>query len=461
MRAFALLFLALIAFGINSYCATAALPAHWFGDKQEMPSLAPMIEKTSPAVVNIATHSYVRQQDNPLLNDPFFRRFFNIPEQQHNRKQRRKQSLGSGVIIDARKGLILTNNHVIKGADEITVSLHSGRDFTAELVGSDPATDIALIKINAKKLTAIPLADSDKLRIGDFVVAIGNPFGLGQTVTSGIVSALGRSGLGIEHYENFIQTDASINPGNSGGALVNLRGELIGINTAIFSQGQAAGSVGIGFAIPSNLVQQISDQLLEYGEVQRAHLGVQMQDITPELADAFNLKDTRGAVVTLILPDSAAEKSGLLVGDVILSIDGNQMENANNLRNDVGLLRVGQTIRLDILRDGNQRTLKATVEKTPPKPSSQAPVHPKLLGATFGDLEESSPYYGKIEGVMTYSVEKGSAAWIVGLRPNDIIISINRTDVDDLATFKKLVRGDQQLLLNLIRNQRGMFLLLR
>jgi serine protease Do/serine protease DegQ len=460
MRILTIVLLALTVFSISSYCATAALPSHWFGNKQEMPSLAPMIEDVSPAVVNIATHSYVRQQDNPMLNDPFFRRFFNIPDQQ-TQKQRRKQSLGSGVIINARKGLILTNNHVIRGADEITVSLYNGQDYPAKLVGSDPATDVALIQIKANNLTALPLADSDTLRIGDFVVAIGNPFGLGQTVTSGIVSALGRSGLGIEHYENFIQTDASINPGNSGGALVNLRGELVGINTAIFSQGQAAGSVGIGFAIPSNLVQQISGQLLEFGEVQRAHLGVQMQDITPELAEAFDLKDTRGAVVTLIMPDSAAEKSGLLVGDVVIAIDGNRMENANNLRNDVGLLRIGQTITLDILRDGHRRTLKATVETTPQKQTSQAPVHPKLLGATFGDLEQSSPYYGKIDGIMTYSVEKGSAAWISGLRPNDIITSINRKEVNDLVSFKERVRGNQPLLLNLIRNQRGMFLLLR
>ncbi len=460
MRITAILLLALAAFGINSYCATAALPAHWFGDKQEMPSLAPMLENATPAVVNIATRSYIRQQDNPLLNDPFFRHFFNAPEQQRQ-KQRSKQSLGSGVIIDAKQGLVLTNNHVIQRADEITVSLHDGRSFQAELVGSDPATDVALIKISPKNLTSIPLANSDKLRVGDFVVAIGNPFGLGQTVTSGIVSALGRSGLGIEGYENFIQTDASINPGNSGGALVNLRGELVGINTAIFSQGQSSGSVGIGFAIPINLVQQITEQLLEHGEVQRAHLGVQMQDISPELAQAFDLDSTQGGVITRIFPGSAAEKAGLLVGDVIVAIDGNLMENANNLRNDVGLLRVGQTITLDIRRDGHRRTLKATVEAPPPSQTSQAPVHPKLLGATFGDIEDSSPYYGKIDGVMTYSVEKGSAAWIAGLRPNDLITSVNRKEVNDLASFKPLVRGNQQLLLNLIRNQRGLFLLLR
>ncbi|NOQ93480.1 MAG: trypsin-like serine protease, partial [Methylophaga sp.] len=275
--------------------AVAALPFSWFEGDEEMPSLAPMLEQSKPAVVNIATKSHVPIRDNPLLNDPFFRKFFNIPEQQP--RHRTKQSLGSGVIFDAKKGLVLTNNHVIHRADEITVSLTDGRSFQAELVGSDPATDVALIKIPAEHLSALPLADSDKLRVGDFVVAIGNPFGLGQTVTSGIVSALGRSGLGIEGYENFIQTDASINPGNSGGALVNLRGELVGINTAIFSPGQKAGNIGIGFAIPSNMVKQITDQLIEYGEVRRAHLGVQMQDINDELAKAFDIESDGGAVV--------------------------------------------------------------------------------------------------------------------------------------------------------------------
>ena len=260
----------LAALSLLFQVAHAALPSAWFSNNGEMPTLAPMLDQSKPAVVNIATISHVRVPNNPLMDDPFFRRFFNIPQQQQQPRHRTKQSLGSGVIFDAKQGLVLTNSHVIQRADEITVSLTDGRSFQAELVGSDPATDVALIKIPAEDLTALTLADSDQLRVGDFVVAIGNPFGLGQTVTSGIVSALGRSGLGIEGYENFIQTDASINPGNSGGALVNLRGELVGINTAIFSPGQRAGNIGIGFAIPSNTVKQISDQLIEYGEVKRA-----------------------------------------------------------------------------------------------------------------------------------------------------------------------------------------------
>jgi len=450
----------IIALGLLVQVAMAALPLSWFGDNDKMPTLAPMLEHSKPAVVNIATQSHVQIQDNPLLNDPFFRRFFNIPDEMQQPRQRTKQSLGSGVIFDAKKGLVLTNNHVIHHADEITVSLTDGRSFQAELVGSDPATDVALIKIPAEQLTALPLADSDKLRVGDFVVAIGNPFGLGQTVTSGIVSALGRSGLGIEGYENFIQTDASINPGNSGGALVNLRGELVGINTAIFSPGQRAGNIGIGFAIPSNMVKQITDQLIEYGEVRRANLGVQMQDITPELAKAFNIESEQGAVVTRIVKDSAADEAGLKIGDVITAIDGDRLVNADNLRNSIGLLMVGQTITLDVVRDGKHKTLKAKVKETP-KVEQQGSVHPQLSGATFGDIESSSPYYGRIKGVMIYSVKRNSPAWSAGLRANDIITSVNKQAVENLEDFKPLVHNSEQLLLNLTRNRQAMFLLLR
>lgn len=439
--------------------ASAALPFNWFGDKGEMPSLAPMLEQSKPAVVNISTKSYIRVQDNPLLNDPFFRRFFNIPEQQA--QQRTKQSLGSGVIYDAKKGLVLTNNHVIHRADEITVSLTDGRSFQAELVGTDPATDVALIKIPAVNLTALPLANSDQLRVGDFVVAIGNPFGLGQTVTSGIVSALGRSGLGIEGYEDFIQTDASINPGNSGGALVNLRGELIGINTAIFSLGQRAGNIGIGFAIPSNMVKQITVQLIKHGEVKRAYLGVQMQDINPDLAKAFDLDSEQGAVVTSVQPDSAAEEAGLKIGDIIIAIDDESLLSADSLRNSIGLLMVGETIKLDIVRDGKAQMLKATVKETNKQIADNA-VHPKLAGATFGDIEESSPYFGKIEGVAVYSIKRGSAAAQAGLRKGDIITSVNKQVIRSLVEFKPLAfNGGKQLLLNITRNRQAMFLILR
>ena len=449
----------LAALSLLFQVAHAALPSAWFSNNGEMPTLAPMLDQSKPAVVNIATLSHIRVRNNPLMDDPFFRRFLNIPQQRQPR-HRTKQSLGSGVIFDAKKGLVLTNSHVIQRADQITVSLTDGRSFQAELVGSDPATDVALIKIPAEDLTALTLANSDQLRVGDFVVAIGNPFGLGQTVTSGIVSALGRSGLGIEGYENFIQTDASINPGNSGGALVNLRGELVGINTAIFSPGQRAGNIGIGFAIPSNMVKQISDQLIEYGEVKRAYLGVQTQDITDELASAFNIPPGQGAVITSIQKGSAADEAGLQIGDVITSVDGQKLRSADSLRNTVGLLMVAQTINMDILRNGQNKTLKATVKEIK-KQTQQAPVHPKLSGASFGDIEPGSPHYGKINGVVVYDVKRSSPAWNAGLKTNDIITSVNKGKVISLEDFKKRVRNNGTLLFNLTRNRRAMFLILR
>ena len=266
----------------------AALPVAV--DGAPLPSLAPMLDRVTPAVVNIAAKSFVTVQQSPLLNDPFFRRFFRLPNQQ---RERATQSLGSGVIVDAEAGLILTNHHVIHNADEIAVTLRDGQQLKAELLGADSATDIAVIKVDGKGLSALPMSDSDELRVGDFVVAIGNPFGLGQTVTSGIVSALGRRGLGIEGYEDFIQTDASINVGNSGGALVNLRGELVGINTAIFAPNGC--SVGIGFAIPTNLARDVMSQLVAHGRVSRGLFGVATQDLTLELAEAFGLPETKSS----------------------------------------------------------------------------------------------------------------------------------------------------------------------
>ncbi len=285
----------------------AALPTSL--NNQPLPSIAPMLEVAMPAVVNISTSKNIQVMDNPLLRDPFFRHFFQIPENQQQPQQRQqKNSLGSGVIIDSGNGLILTNNHVIDKADKIMVTLKDGRQLDAKLIGTDPEADVAVIQIPAENLTALPIADSTQLRIGDFVVAIGNPFGLGQTVTSGIVSALGRSGLGIEGYEDFIQTDASINPGNSGGALVNLHGEFVGMNTAILAP--TGGNVGIGFAIPANMVMTIKDSLVKHGEVRRGLLGVSTQDLTPELAKAFNLQNQQGAVVSRIEGNSPAARAG-------------------------------------------------------------------------------------------------------------------------------------------------------
>ena len=324
--------------------ALGALPAKVSG--QPLPSLAPLVEEASPAVVNIATRGTVDAPRNPLADDPFFQRFFGMPPQQ---RQREVRSAGSGVIVDARNGYILTNHHVIEHADEIEILLSDDRSLKAEVVGSDPGTDIAVIQVlDASKLSEMPLGDSDRIRVGDFVVAIGNPFGLSHTVTSGIVSALGRTGLSREGYEDFIQTDASINPGNSGGALLNLAGELIGINSAIFSG--SGGNIGIGFAIPVNIAKAIMAQLIEFGEVQRGLLGVSISDFSADTAEAFGIdKDVEGALVQEIVPDSAAEAAGIAVGDVIIAVDDQQVSGAADLRTTIGLRRSGESIRVKLI----------------------------------------------------------------------------------------------------------------
>ena len=382
---FSALFFAMCSFFVVS--ANAALPQEI--DGEELPSLAPMLENVTPAVVNIATEGRVKQRQSPLFSDPFFRHFFKIPDQPIERKT---SSLGSGVIVDSKRGLVLTNNHVIANAVQITVTLRDGRQVEAEIVGADPETDIAVLKMTAENLTALTTTDSDDLRVGDFVVAIGNPFGLGQTVTSGIISALSRSGLGIEEYEDFIQTDASINPGNSGGALVNLRGELVGINTAIFSQSGA--SHGIGFAIPINLALQIMEQILNTGEVKRGFLGVSIQDISPELAEAFGLTRKNGALINKVLKDSPADKAGLLPGDIVISIDGKKIRNANDVRNRIGLLPVGEKIKFKLLRDGKEFDLVVLVDEVTEREIKPRVSNDLLKGVTVSDITKGSPYFG-------------------------------------------------------------------
>ena len=319
-------------------------------------TLAPVIERVTGAVVNIATSSRVAVPANPLLQDPFFRRFFGVPDQP---RERRVLSAGSGVIVDAANGYVLTNNHLIGNADQILVTLKDGRELPARLIGSDPGTDIALLQVDGTELSALSFGDSEDLQVGDLVIAIGNPFGIGQTVTSGIVSALGRRGLGIEGYEDFIQTDASINPGNSGGALVNSKGELVGINTAIL--GPAGGNVGIGFAVPSNMARAVMDQLVAHGEVRRGRLGVTVQDLTPALAEALDLRSARGAVVTQVEPGSPATRAGLRPGDVIVEINRRPIDNATDLRNLVGLSEVGGALDITFYRDGRERRVSTQV----------------------------------------------------------------------------------------------------
>jgi Do/DeqQ family serine protease len=335
--------------------AYAEAPSSTLSNVGPVPSLAPLVRQVTPAVVNVAVESRQPVEVNPLFRDPQFRRFFNLPDQPSERKV---LAAGSGVIFDAKNGYVMTNNHVVEHADKIVITLKDGRTFKAKLVGTDPATDIAVVKIPAENLTALPLGDSGSLEVGDYVVAVGNPFGLGQTVTSGIVSALGRSGLKIEGYEDFIQTDASINPGNSGGALVNLRGELVGINTAILAP--SGGNVGIGFAVPIKMAHAVADQLIAYGKIQRGRVGVQIQDVTPDIASAMGLEKAGGALVARVEPNSPAAKAGLKQGDVITAVDGQAVRNASDLRNQVGLVRVGEKVDLTYRRgkDENKVTLR-------------------------------------------------------------------------------------------------------
>ena len=433
----------------------AAIPQK-VGD-QELPSLAPMLDQVTPAVVNVATEGKIQLRQNPMFADPFFRRFFNIPDQPI---ERRTQSLGSGVIVDAKRGLVLTNNHVIANADQITVTLRDGRQLEAEIVGSDPATDVAVIRIPAENLTEIKPSDSDHLRVGDFVVAIGNPFGLGQTVTSGIVSALSRSGLGIEGYEDFIQTDASINPGNSGGALVNLRGELVGINTAIFSQ--SGGNIGIGFAIPINLARHIMDQLVDKGKVERGFIGIQIQDLTPDLAEAFGLKNMNGAVINSVLPDSPADKAGMKPGDIIFGIGGKPVRNGHDAVNQIGLTPVGDKINFNVLRNGKKMKLSAIVASNQQISSVAKAVNPLLDGVEVKDIETDNPYYGRLSGVVVDDVERGSDAWRNGLRSGDIITSVNHIVVHDMKEFLLISEKQQgNMLLRIVRGNTAAFLVIK
>jgi serine protease Do len=324
-------------------------------DSSQIPSLAPLLREITPAVVNISVRGLVRE-DNPLYQDPYFRQFFDVPKQ----LERRVEATGSGVIVDAEHGYALTNNHVVEHASNIQVATKDGQSFSAKIIGRDPATDIAVIQIsNGSNLRALPLGDSDKLEVGDFVVAIGNPFGLGQTVTSGIVSALGRSGLGIEGYEDFVQTDASINPGNSGGALVNLRGELVGINTAILAPG--GGNVGIGFAVPINMAHSVMEQIVQHGDVRRGRIGIATQDLTPELASALHTKRAAGALIAEVAPKSPAEQAGLHKGDLVIAANGVPIRSATQLRNKIGLTPVGERIELEVERNGGPQTIPVRI----------------------------------------------------------------------------------------------------
>ncbi|MGH8540719.1 MAG: DegQ family serine endoprotease [Stenotrophobium sp.] len=421
-----------------------------------VPSLAPMLKLVMPAVVNIAVTSKVEIQ-NPLLNDPFFRRFFGAPDQQQPQTQE-AQAIGSGVIVDAARGYVLTNNHVVDQADSIKVRLNDDREYTAKLIGKDPQTDIAVLQIKADNLTALPISDSDKLQVGDFVVAIGSPFNLRQTVTSGIVSGLGRTGMG-DGYEDFIQTDASINPGNSGGALVNLRGELVGINSMILSR--SGGNIGIGFAIPTNLARSVMNQLIEHGSVERGRIGVTGQDLSPDLAKAFGLSTAHGAIISRVLPKSPAAQAGLKSEDIILEANGKDIESFSQLRTIVGLLRVGDKLNLKILRSGKTQNITVTVGKDEVVAATGDELNPRLAGATFAALDESTQQSQDVHGVLVKTVADNSPAAQAGLQAGDIITSVNRQPIENLGQFQKLAGSkSSQLLLHVRRGNGALFLLL-
>jgi serine protease DegQ len=448
--------LALVLAGAALQPAIAALPLA-DSEGRQLPSLSPIVKTVSPSVVNISTYT-TRTVQNPLLSDPFFRHFFQLPPgAQLPQQQRRTQSAGSGVIIDAAGGTVVTNHHVIAGADEVVVGFQDGRSVKAKLVGSDPEVDIAVLKIEPAKLTALKFGDSDKAEVGDFVIAIGNPFGLGQTVTTGVVSALGRKGLGIEGYENFIQTDASINPGNSGGALVNLRGELIGINTAIL--GPSGGNIGIGFAIPVKMVKNSVDQILQYGAVKRGQLGIVIQDLTPDLARAFNIEGQRGVAVAQVQPGSSAAKAGIQADDVVVSIDGTIVESSAELRNEIGARRIGDVIKLTLLREGKSRIAEVRVGEpvgeTAAAAGGAAPdIHPFLKGAKLQGREDG-------QGVKVMAIAEGTPAAQSGLQAGDVIVAANRQEVRNLNDLKKAVGGSKQLLLRIIRGNAALYLLLQ
>ena len=426
----AALIAALSALLIAAAPASGALPMAV--DDDPLPSLAPVLERVTPSVVNVYTQTRVRVR-SPLMDDPFFRRFFNVPDLP---RERISQSLGSGVIVDADEGYVLTNNHVIAGADDISVTLSDGRNFEAEVIGTDPDTDLAMIRIPSEELQALPFADSSRLRVGDFVVAVGNPFGLGQTVTSGIVSALGRTGFRGLEFQNFIQTDASINPGNSGGALINLRGELVGINSAIFTP--SGGNVGIGFAIPSAMARHVMDQLARFGEVRRGTLGIYVQDLTAELAGAFGLAKGHGVLVAEVVRDSAADQAGLRAGDVVTSIAGYPVKSAQDFHNLEGQFPVGEPLELDYVRDQSTKRTRVKVEEL--KVLDGGRIDARLEGAVLEELppkQRSDP----AGGVVIAKLEPRSRPARQGLREGDVITGSNRMRIRDLGEFQEVIRS--------------------
>jgi len=430
--------------------AQAKLPFFGAGD-QEMPSLAPMLENVTPAVVNIsvAGSREVRQR-LPGGLEQFLGRGGELRQEQPFR------GLGSGVIIDAKKGYVVTNHHVINEASDIQVTLKDGRTYKAKKIGEDPESDIALLQIEAEDLAQVELADSDALKVGDFTVAIGNPFGLGQTVTSGIVSALGRGGLGIEGYEDFIQTDAAINSGNSGGALVNLKGQLIGINTAIL--GPNGGNIGIGFAIPANMMKNLVAQFIEYGEVRRGSLGVRGGDLNAEIAKAMKAKTNKGGWVQEVIPGSAADKAGLKSGDIITHLNGKQIGSFTEIRAKIATLGVGKEITLGILREDKAITVKVTLEAAEATTAEAKVLHPMLEGTSLSDGKTPD---GE-KGIVIEDVAARSPAAALGLEKGDVIVGVSRSRVTTTKELRDiLAKSSGVIALQVQRGNRILYVLIR
>ncbi|MBT1805498.1 serine endoprotease DegQ [Enterobacter hormaechei subsp. xiangfangensis] len=434
-----------------SFPVSAALPSQVPG-QEAIPSLAPMLEKVLPAVVSVQVEGTARQSQRiPEELKKYFGE--DAPDQQ----AQPFEGLGSGVIIDAAKGYILTNNHVISQADKISVQLNDGREFDAKLIGGDDQSDIALLQVqNPSNLTQIAIADSDKLRVGDFAVAVGNPFGLGQTATSGIVSALGRSGLNLEGLENFIQTDASINRGNSGGALLNLNGELIGINTAILAPG--GGSIGIGFAIPSNMAKTLSQQLIQFGEVKRGLLGIKGMEMSADIAKAFKLNVQRGAFVSEVLPNSGSAKAGVKSGDVIVSLNDKPLSSFAELRSRIATTEPGAKVKLGLIREGKPLTVEVTLDKSTSSSASAEQISPALQGATLSDGQLKNG----TKGISVTTVEKSSPAAQAGLHQDDVIVGVNRTRVQSIVEMRKVLESKPAVIaLQIIRGNDTLYILLR
>lgn len=421
-------------------------------------TIAPMLQKALPAVVNI--RAQVKITDFNTLRELIKRRGLDSNVDDNQPIPNTFVSVGSGVIVDAKNGYIITNAHVVNDAQTVVVTLDDGRRFTAKIVGADKASDVALLQIKAKNLTAVPLGDSNTLKVGDFVAAIGNPFGfLNQTVTSGIVSALGRTTLGIENFENFIQTDAPINPGNSGGALIDMHGQLMGINTAILAPER--GNIGIGFAIPSNMAKSVMQQLIQFGDVKRGMLGVSAQDITPELANAFNLTIKNGAAVTQVLPNSPAQQAGIQVGDIITSVNGSPVKNASDVVNTVGFLRVNSKTTIDLLRNNKQITVSVSLNDPKQRQLITEQQDPFLFGVGLKDFSLLSPIHGNVQGVAVISVEEGSNAWNSDLRPGDVITSVNQEKIKNIDELKAAAsKSKNTLLLNVLRGAGAIFLVI-